>query len=157
MPHKILNILDELNISYTNFTHQPAFSCDDAKGIDVPWVRVKSLLIRNKNKSQFYMVVVGDNKQLDTNIIRTTFGETKISFSSEDNMVEKIGVKIGHVSPFALNNNEQNDIKVVFDSALKTKEIWFHPMRNDNTVVLNMTDVEKFLNHIGNEFFYVDL
>lgn len=157
MPQRIFDLLDSLEIDYTNYKHVAAFSCQDAKGIDIPWKRVKSLLIRNKKKTQFYMIVLGDDKQLDTNLIRDYFSDTKMSFSSEEDMFEKIWVKIGHVSPFALYNNVDNDIKVVFDSDLKSVQIGFHPLNNENTTVLNMDDVEKFLENIGNSYSYVDL
>jgi hypothetical protein len=34
-------------------------------------------------------------------------------------MVEKIGVRPGHVSPFAMINNEEKDITVVFNKSLE--------------------------------------
>jgi len=58
------------------------------------------------------------------------------------------------VSPFALINNTDNDIRVVFDSELKDVEIGFHPLQNDNTIVLQMKHVEHFLENIGNEFIF---
>jgi len=61
------------------------------------------------------------------------------------------------VSPFALINNTERDIRVVFDSALKNELIWFHPLQNDNTVVLNMKSVEYFLENLGSEYVYHDL
>jgi Ala-tRNA(Pro) deacylase len=65
MREKIFNILEQLEIEYTNYEHEPAFSCEDAKGIDIPGIRVKSLLLKNKQKNKFYMVVLEDNKRLD--------------------------------------------------------------------------------------------
>ena len=61
------------------------------------------------------------------------------------------------MSPFALINNTLKDIKVVFDNTLKDNLVWFHPLQNDNTVVLEMIDVEKFLNHLWFEYIYLQL
>jgi hypothetical protein len=36
---------------------------------------------------------------------------------------EKTQVKIGHISPFALINNLEKDIKVIFDLELKDEEV----------------------------------
>lgn len=157
MPKRIFEKLDKIDALYKNYEHDAAFSCNDAKWIDIPWKRVKSLLIRNKKKTQFYMVVLWDDKSLETNKIRNFFDDTKMSFSSEEDMFEKIWVKIWHVSPFALVNNTDKDVIVAFDSALKWIEIWFHPLRNDNTVVLNMNDVEEFLKNENVRFEYIDL
>lgn len=157
MKQKIFDILDELEIEYTNYEHAPVFTCDEAKGVDIPGYRVKSLLLRNKKATNFYMIVLPDNKQLDTNIIRAIFDDSKMSFASEERMMEKIWLKPGSVSPFALINNEERDIRVVFDSLLKDELIWFHPLQNDNTVALNMKDVEHFLENLGIEFVYHEL
>ena len=157
MKQKILAILDTLKIDYTNYEHDAVFTCDEAKWVDIPGYRVKSLLLRNKKATNFYMIVLPDNKQLDTNIIRAIFDDSKMSFASPERMMEKIWLKPGSVSPFALINNTERDIRVVFDSALKNELIWFHPLQNDNTVVLNMKSVEYFLENLGSEYVYHDL
>jgi hypothetical protein len=36
MRQKIFNILDELEIAYTNYQHEAVFTCDEAKGVDIP-------------------------------------------------------------------------------------------------------------------------
>jgi len=157
MKQKIFDVLDSLQIEYTNYEHEAVFTCDEAKGVDIPGYRVKSLLLRNKKATNFYMVVLPDNKQLDINIIRSIFSDTKMSFASPERMMEKIGLRPGSVSPFALINNSEHDIRVVFDSILKNELIWFHPLQNDNTVVLNMKSVEHFLENIGSEYTYSEL
>ncbi len=157
MIQKIFDILSSLEIKYTNYEHLAVFSCDDAKWVDIPWKRVKSLLLRNKKSTNFYMVVLPDDKKLDTNIIRWIFDDSKMSFVSEELMMEKIWLKPGSVSPFALINNIEKDIKVLFDESLRWEDIWFHPLQNDNTVVLNMKDVEHFLDNIWFEYFFHEL
>jgi len=157
MKQKILDILDQLEIEYTNYEHDAVFTCDEAKGVDIPGYRVKSLLLRNKKATNFYMIVLPDNKQLDTNIIRAIFDDSKMSFASPERMMEKIWLKPWSVSPFALINNEDRDIRVVFDGILKDELVGFHPLQNDNTVVLNMKSVEHFLENIGSEFVFHEL
>lgn len=157
MKQKIFDVLDSLQIEYTNYEHEAVFTCDEVKGVDIPGYRVKSLLLRNKKATNFYMIVLPDNKQLDTNIIRSIFDDSKMSFASPERMMEKIWLKPWSVSPFALINNTDRDIRVVFDSVLKDELIGFHPLTNDNTVVSNMRDVEKFLENIGNEYVFYKL
>ncbi len=157
MRQKIFDILDELGIAYTNYEHNPVFTCDEAKGVDIPWYRVKSLLLRNKKATNFYMVVLPDTKKLDTNSIRAIFDDTKMSFASSERMMEKIKLTPWSVSPFALINNTDRDIRVVFDSQLQDQEVWFHPLQNDNTVILNMSGIEDFLNNLDIDFRYATL
>lgn len=157
MRQKIFDILDKLQIEYANYEHDAVFTCDEAKWVEVPGYRVKSLLLRNKKATQFYMVVIPDNKKLNTNIIRAMFDESKLSFASPERMMEKIWLKPGSVSPFALINNTDRDIKVVFDSQIKNGLVWFHPLQNDNTIVLNMLSVQHFLENIGSEYYFHEL
>ncbi|NVP17251.1 prolyl-tRNA synthetase associated domain-containing protein [Candidatus Gracilibacteria bacterium] len=157
MKHIILKTLDDLFITYENFEHEAVFTCDDAKGVIVPGKRVKSLLIRNKNKTKFYMIVLGDEKMLDANALRKKLGEAKISFTDSDTLYSLIGVRPGHVSPFALIKNTEKNIKVIFDYCLKDIMVGFHPGQNDNTTVLNMSGVEKYLDFLGFEYEYMEI
>lgn len=157
MKQKILNLLDSLEITYQNYEHKPAFSCNDAKWIDIPWKRIKSLFIRNKKATKYYMVILEDDIQFDSRLFRQIMWENKISFASEERMINKIWVKPWHVSPFALINNNDRDVEVIFNSSLSQSEIWFHPWQNDNTTVLNISWVEVFLTHLWITFKYLAL
>lgn len=157
MKEKILSILDKLWIIYENYEHNPVFTCDQAKWVDVPWKRVKSLFLRNKKPDKFYMVILEDYKQLDLNNLKNILNESKLSFASQERMLEKIWVEPWHVSPFALINNLEKDINIIFDIELKSTLVWFHPWRNDNTTVLNITDVEKYLKYLEFDFKYLAL
>ena len=86
----IFDILDSLEIPYMNYEHTPVFTCDEAKGVEIPGYRVKSLLLRNKKSTNFYMVVLPDSKKLDTNIVRAIFNDSKMSFVGEETMLQKI-------------------------------------------------------------------
>lgn len=157
MKHTILKTLDDLFITYENFEHEAVFTCDDAKWVIVPGKRVKSLLIRNKNKTKFYMIVLWDEKMLDANALRKKLWEAKISFTDSDTLYSLIWVRPGHVSPFALIKNTEKNIKVIFDSCLKDIMVWFHPWQNDNTTVLNMSWVEKYLDFLGFKYEYIEV
>ena len=103
------------------------------------------------------MVVIEDYKKLDSAKIMEKFGEKRLSFVREEYMMQKISLTPGHVSPLALLNNLENDIHVIFDESIRGTMVWFHPWRNDNTVILNLDDVEKYIREVGNEFEYLDL
>ena len=157
MKEKIFEILDSLQIQYQNFEHQPTFSTTDAKWVDVPGKRVKSLFLRNKKPTKYYMVVIEDEKALDSNHVRHLLWENKLSFASEERMLDQIGVRPWHVSPFALMNNKNHDVEVIFDENLRDVLIGFHPGRNDNTTVLKMQDIEKYLQHLWNPYRFLEL
>ncbi len=157
MKQKILKILDDLQIGYKNYEHTPVFTCNESHGVDIPWKRVKSLLLRNKKPTQFYMVVLEDYKKLDSKKLRKQLWENKLSFASDQRMMDKIWVKPWHVSPFATINDAEKNIIVIFDEELRGELVWFHPWQNDNTVVLNNSWVEKYLEYLWVEYMYIKL
>ncbi len=157
MKQKIFDILDNLEISYEVFDHEPTFSCEDAKCVDIPGLRVKSLLLKNKKKDKFYMIVLPDSKRLDANYLRAALNEAKLSFVSSELMHELIALEPGHVSPYALINNADKNIKVIFDASLQGQEVGFHPLQNNTTIVTNLDNVEKFLDFLGFEYGYLGI
>ena len=154
---RIYKILEELNINYQDFSHNPTFTCAEARNVFIPWKRVKSLILTNKKKEKFFMIVLEDEKKLDVKNLQKLLWEAKLSFASEEYILQEVWVKIGHISPFALINNEKKDLKIIFDLELKWVDLGFHPLRNDKTIVLNMNDMEKFLEKINFEYFYFGL
>lgn len=154
---RIYDKLEELKINFLDFSHNPTFTCDEARNVEIPWERVKSLILNNKNKTKFFMMVLWDDKKLDVKNLQNILEEKKLSFSSEENILKKVWVKIGHISPFALINNDEKDIKIIFDEILKNKNVGFHPLQNDKTIVLNMDDMEKFLTNLDFEYNYFTL
>lgn len=145
---KIYDKLNELKINFKDFSHKATFSCNEARSVEIPGERVKSLILTNKQKNKFVMVVLSDEKKLDVKILQKYFWEKKFSFAKNEDILEKIWVEIGHISPFALINNSKKDIFLIFDKILKWKEIWFHPLINTKTIVLNLNDMEFFLENI---------
>ena len=103
------------------------------------------------------MIVLEDEKKLDVKNLQKLLWEAKLSFASEEYILQEIWVKIWHISPFALINNEKKDLKIIFDLELKWVDLGFHPLRNDKTIVLNMNDMEKFLEKINFEYLYFGL
>ena len=157
MKEKIFEKLKDLWVSFENFEHNPVFSCDEARWVEVPWERVKTLFLRNKKPDMYYLVVLWDEKKLEANKLRILINEAKLSFWSPERMQEVIWVQPGHVSPFALINTIDFPVKVIFDYELKNSLIWFHPWRNDNTTVLKIVWVEKFIKSLGFDFEYLEL
>lgn len=154
---RIYNKLEELNIEFSDFSHKPTFTCDEARDVEIPWERVKSLVLTNKNKTRFFMIVISDDKKLDVKNLQKILSESKLSFAKEEIILEKIWIKIWHISPFALINNKEKDLELIFDEFLKWKKVWFHPLRNDKTIVLSMLDLEKFLTNIWFKYNYFSL
>jgi len=68
-----------------------------------------------------------------------------------------LGVGLGSVTPFALINDSDYQVKVVIQKALFDHDMLnFHPLTNDATTGISSEDFKKFLHACGNQAEIVD-
>ena len=69
----------------------------------------------------------------------------RLSFGSPERLFEHLGVRPGAVSPFAMINGVKNNVKLFIDLNLKYyTKIFAHPLVNDRTLEITMTDLQIF-------------
>ena len=82
-----------------------------------------------------------------------------LRFADESVLVEKLGVGQGCVTPLALFNDKEGDIKVIMDANFFDgghERCYFHPMVNSATTGLTPDDLEKFVKATGHETIIVN-
>ena len=144
--------LKELDISFELVEHEPALTTEQAdsfiEGID--GVRTKTMLLTNKKKTAYYLLIMDDKKMLDMDLFKDLVGANRIRMASADSLFEKMKLPPGTVSPFGLLNNESKDIEVYFDKEIMDeKRMSFHPNTNEKTLFLDTKDILRFLEDIG--------
>lgn len=73
-------------------------------------------------------------------------------FADEDILKQKLHVIRGAVSPLAVFNDAEGDVKICIDKDLLSVDIInCHPLRNDMTVSLTPKDLVKFLKHLNRD------
>lgn len=151
----IYDILDQLKIQYKKFEHEAVFTCEDSKKfkLDLPGQDTKNLFLRNKNKSQYYLVVVDHNKRVNLNELRKVLDESKLSFGSAEALDETMGLTPGSVCIFGLINDQDRKLKVIFDQDIwESEHFLWHPLINTATLQINKLDLLKFLEHTGHHY-----
>ncbi len=158
---KVYAALDSLGIEYKVINHPEVHTIEemDALGVFTDGEVCKNLFLRNANGKTHYVVSMLKDKHPDIqNVIRSQLGCSRLSFGSDERLEKHLGLKPGAVSPFGIINNEAHDVNLVFDSDLKKVEgyVGFHP--NDCTafVWLKFSDLLKFIEHYGNDVYYID-
>ena len=144
--------LQELGITYDVVEHPPAFTTEQADSyIEVlEGVRTKSMFLTNKKKTQYYLLIMDDQKRLDMEDFKDQVGANRIRMASTESLAEKMQLPAGTVSPFGLLNNEEKDILVYFDQDIQSEEIMtFHPNTNEKTIFIKTQDLFRFLESIG--------
>ncbi len=140
--------------------HPPAKTTAEADAYieGVPGVRTKTLLLTNKKKTAYYLLVMNGDHPLDMAFFAGQVGETRLQFASAERLAAKLGTAPGVVSMFGLLNNAEHDVQVYFERAIMGSErLSFHPNDNRQTVFVASTDVLAWVRAQGHEPRLVDL
>ncbi|PIP86368.1 aminoacyl-tRNA deacylase [Candidatus Campbellbacteria bacterium CG22_combo_CG10-13_8_21_14_all_43_18] len=153
----IYQTLDFLRIKYKVYRHRPVFTVKESllHKDEVPGERSKSLLMRNKNKSAYYLVIISGEKRIDQNELQKNLKESRLSFASPEELRQKLGTTPGSVSPYALINNKEKDVLVLIDEDLLKKErVYFHPETNSKTLETSSRNFKRYLESLQNKVVY---
>ncbi len=152
-------LLDKLNIPTKTHFHRPVRTVDENRSFrgTLPGTHTKTLFFKDKKKD-FWLCAMEETVQLDIGVLSDLLGSARLSFASVERVKSKLGVEPGAISPFALINNPQNDINMIFDASLMlSKVVNFHPLLNDCTTAINPNDLIIFLQALGHNPVHVDL
>lgn len=157
---QVANKLQELGIPFDVVEHPPAFTTEQADSYieGIEGVRTKSMFLTNKKKTQYYLLIMDDQKTLDMDLFKDLVSANRIRMASADSLFEKMELPAGTVSPFGLLNNPERDIQVYFDKEIVDEErMSFHPNTNEKTIFLATQNLFKFLTHLGYDYQILEL
>jgi Ala-tRNA(Pro) deacylase len=146
------NILRELHIDYTWVDNDEVSSMKECVeiseklGVEIR----KSILLCNRQKTIFYLLVMPANKSFDTKAFSKAMNVSRLSFASGELMNEYLGVMPGNASVMALVNDKENKIQLVIDDEVAREE-WFgcNPGINTSHLKIKTCDLlDKFLPYI---------
>lgn len=154
-------LLDTLGISYSRVEHEPADTMEACAAIsDVLGIRIcKNLLLCNRQKTNFYLLTMPEDKPFVTKELSAQIGSSRLSFAPGDMMEELIGCTPGSASVLGLAYDKENRVRLLMDRETYEAE-WFgcHPCKNDGSLKMKTADLlNKFLPHICHDVTVVDL
>ena len=160
MEKDVYQLLKQLKIQFETVQHPPLFTCadNDKYGIKFDGQISKNLFLRTKDKTQYYLVSLPLEKRANLAAIQENLGTTRLSFGSDADLEEKLGIKSGAVSLLNIINNAKRDVMFVVDNELlQHPRIGFHPNVNTATVLFSPTEVPKILKHFQVEYNFIDI
>ena len=145
----VLEALSSMSINCTTHEHAAAFTVEEqTKEIShLPGSMTKNLFLRDK-KHGLFLVTVSFNQDVNMKTLGTMLGlaGSNLRFGDEELLAEKLAVKKGSVSPFAVMNDTSKDVKFCIDKDLLEQElINCHPLRNDRTTSITPANLQLFL------------
>ena len=163
-PDNLLAKITELGLSYQAFEHPPLRTVADSKQFRTGFLsteqggaHIKNLYLRDRKKRNF-LAVIQEDKQVDLAGLAGAMGGQRLSFGSEDRLLEYLGVRPGAVSPLAMMYGADKSVIIGIDRAILTaKQVYMHPLVNDRTIAMSGADLLAFLQAFSIEPIRLDL
>ena len=140
-------VLDRLGIKYTEIEHQPLFTVDEARDVQmqIAGQGCKSILLRTKKCDRYFLILLHKNHRADTRAIASQVNCGHLSFANANELAELLGLYPGSVSPFGIINDTENRVELLIDPCLVGQRLLFHPNTNTRTVSIAYDDLIKFI------------
>ena len=93
-----------------------------------------------------WLVVCREDRGIDLKALAQILGSGRLSFGSPERLMKYLGVSPGAVTPFAVINDKQGQVRLGLDRVMLNEEPWnFHPLSNDMTTSIAASDMLRFL------------
>ena len=150
---ELYDILDSLKIDYKKMEHDAVYTVEDVKNLnlDTDAEGCKNLFLTN-HKGGYYLVVMLEDDKINLKEFSKKYDTGHLSFGSEEELQELLGITRGCCSPFAIINDKENKVKLFISRKLRGKKLMFHPNVNTASVAIMYDDLIKFIEHENNPY-----
>ncbi|CAN5225631.1 prolyl-tRNA synthetase associated domain-containing protein [soil metagenome] len=148
---KLFAFLDGHGIAHSTLEHPPVFRVEEGREIKaaLPGGHTKNLFLKDA-KAQLWLVSALGDAVIDLKSLPARIGSAKLSFGSEERLLDALGVRPGTVTALALINDAEHRVRFVVDRALwESDPVNFHPLTNDATTALSQAGFRAFLDALG--------
>jgi len=140
---------EALGIETNTVEHEAFMTVEEAKAGRIahhmPGGHCKTLFLKNKKGALFLLVALEDSA-VNLKALGKALEAGRLSFGSPELLLETLGVTPGSVTPFALINDSELQVRVLLDRALLEAELVnFHPLENTATTAIQPGDLMAFM------------
>ena len=124
-----------------------------------PEADAKNLFVRADKKRNYYLITVRGDKRVDLKEFRHKYGTRALSFASENDLMQVLGLIPGAVTPLGLLNDAECKVQLYLDAAFFAAPglIGVHPNDNTATVWLRADDLAALIREHGNPVHVAEL
>ena len=146
---QIYEYIKQRNIWYEITEHEAVFSMKEVSNIEIPYPEAdaKNLFICDDKRRNYYLITIRGNKRANLKKFKQENNTRSLSFASEKDLKDILGLVPGSVSPLGVLNNKENNVNIFIDKDF-TKEpyiIGIHPNDNTATIWLKTKDLIKII------------
>lgn len=138
--------LTEMGIAYEVMEHGPVYTIDEMKEVEGMTIEdvCKNLFLRDEKGKRHFLVVLDEAKSADLKAIRAQIGSTRLSFGSEERLMDNLGLIKGAVTPLGVLNDCAKNVEVLIDEDLRDRpRLGVHPCDNTETLWMSFDSIKK--------------
>ena len=158
---QVYDVLDELQIAYIRTSHEPAATMEACLALEaiIQAKICKNLFLCNRQKTNFYLLLMPGDKPFKTKDISKQINSARLSFGSDEDLLELLNLTPGSCTIFGLLFDKQHKVQLLIDKdVLKEERFGCHPCINTSTIGLYTSDlVNKIIPYLGHNFIEVTL
>lgn len=152
---QIYDYLQENSIWHEITQHKAVYNMAELAEVPCPYPEAdaKNLFVRDDKKQNYYLITVKGEKRVNLKAFRKAQGTRNLSFASAEDLMERLGLIPGAVTPLGVLNNETRSVKVFLDRDFLQEPglVGVHPNDNTATVWLKTEDLIRIIREHGNE------
>ncbi len=158
---RVYDLLDSLGISYQRIDHEATMTMEACAAVDevLDATICKNLLLCNRQKTAFYLLMLPGSKVFKTSELSKKIGSSRLSFADGAYMEEFLDITPGSLSVLGLMNDKENRVQLLIDEdVLQGQFIGCHPCINTSSLRLRTEDlIQRIIPAMGHEPIFVTL
>ena len=121
--NRIYGLLSQLNIDFLRVINDPAVTMEDCKAIDRAFGEetVKTILLTNRQKTKFYLLVIPADKPFVTKDFGAALEIPRVSFADTDLLESLLETPRGAATPLSLIHDEDNKVSLIIDREIVSR------------------------------------
>lgn len=149
----IYEVLEILNISYQELSHQAVYTVEEAKKIDNQLLGIgcKNLFLKDKSNN-YYLLVLEEDKRANLKELEIILKTQHIKFASSEELKLVLNLEPGSVTPLGIINDTEIKVLLILDKDLENKQLLCHPNTNTKTISLEYKDLIKIIEYTNHKY-----
>ena len=141
-------------LSYEITEHKAVYNMAELAEVSLPWPDrdAKNLFVRDDKHQTYYLITVRGDKRVNLKEFRKQYGTRPLTFASPEELMDKMGLIPGAVTPLGLLADSTHRIEFYFDQDFLEAPgiIGVHPNDNTATVWLRAEELLSLIRRLGN-------
>lgn len=150
---EIYDLLNRSGVTFEAVEHNAVCNMAQLSEIEMPWpeAEAKNLFVRDDKKQRYILITVKGEKRVDLKAFRRAHQMRPLSFATAEELMDKLGLIPGAVTPLGALNDQEGAVQVFIDRELSEESglVAVHPNDNTATVLLKTEDLIRVLRENG--------